>query len=133
MSNVLQTIYTMLNITVNNYPIDKDRIYITGLSMGAQGAWDFITRYPDLFAAAILMSGGGDPNKMDRIKHLPLWVFHGAMDKAVNVDGMRLNIESLRKNGSNVIYTEFADGKHVIWKPLYENRLLQDWLFNQNK
>lgn len=132
MSNELQTVHKLIQQIISDYPIDTNRLYITGLSMGAQGAWDFITRYPDLFAAAIPMSGGGDPKKMERIKHLPLWVFHGTMDKAVSVNGLRKVVTALKSHGSNVIFTELADGQHVIWKPLYENRLLQDWLFSQN-
>ncbi len=133
MSNELKTVYHLVKFLLMKYPIDINRIYITGLSMGGYGTWDLITRYPDLFAAAIPMSGGGDPTKMQLIKDMPLWVFHGALDKAVPVKGSRLLVESLLKHGSNVIYTELKFGKHVIWKPLYENRLLQDWLFSKTK
>jgi predicted peptidase len=133
MSNELQAVHQLIQNLVAKYPIDTNRLYITGLSMGAQGAWDYITRYPDLFAAAIIMSAGGDPNKMDKIKHMPLWTFHGDMDKAVSVNGMRATVEALKQYGSDVIYTEIAEGNHVIWKPLYENRLLQDWLFSKSK
>jgi predicted peptidase len=36
----------------NTYPIDGDRIYLTGQSLGGWGVWDLVAKRPDLFAAA---------------------------------------------------------------------------------
>jgi len=44
------------------YHIDTNRIYVTGLSLGGFGAWDQITQNPSLYAAAVPLSGGGDPS-----------------------------------------------------------------------
>ena len=52
--------------------VDSSRIYITGLSMGGFGTYDAIERWPNLFAAAIPVAGGGDPSKADRIAHTNL-------------------------------------------------------------
>lgn len=132
-SNELETVIKLIDKIVEEYPIDTDRIYITGLSMGGFGTWDLITRFPNKFAAAIPMSGAGDPSKADLIKHMPVWVFHGEVDTAVPVEGSRKMVEALRKVGGDVIYTELPNMGHVIWKENYENPLLIDWLFSKIK
>jgi predicted peptidase len=67
-----------------NYRVDPDRIYLTGLSMGGYGTWDLATKYPGKFAAIAPICGGGKAwLAARRLKQLPIWVFHGAKDKAV--------------------------------------------------
>ena len=132
-SNELLTVINLVENIIKEYPVDPDRVYITGLSMGGFGTWDLITRYPDKFAAAIPMSGAGDPSKAELIKHIPIWVFHGALDKAVPVEGSRNMVKALQECGGNVIYTELPDKGHVMWKEQYENPLLHDWLFSKSR
>ncbi|PKL88651.1 MAG: phospholipase [Ignavibacteriae bacterium HGW-Ignavibacteriae-2] len=130
-SNELETVIHLIDSLVLQYPIDTDRIYLTGLSMGGFGTWDLITRFPHKFAAAIPMSGAGDPTRAELIKHIPLWVFHGDLDTAVPVDGSRKMVEALQACSGDVIYTELPNMGHVIWKENYENPLLIDWLFSK--
>jgi dienelactone hydrolase len=59
---------------------DPKRIYITGFSMGAEGTWHLLEKYPDYFAAAIpvgMKYTGKDPEK---IKHIPIWTLRGQND-----------------------------------------------------
>ncbi|MFH2029834.1 MAG: prolyl oligopeptidase family serine peptidase [Bacteroidota bacterium] len=133
LSNELETVMKLLDEIIKNYPIDKNRIYITGLSMGGFGTWDLITRFPNIFAAAIPMSGSGNPKKVESIKQIPIWVFHGTLDKAVPVDGSRIMVDALRKANGNVIYTEYKDKGYPVWTESYSNPLLIDWLFAQRK
>lgn len=49
----------LIDHILETYPIDSNRIYVTGLSMGGYGTWDVITKYPERFAAAIPICGGG--------------------------------------------------------------------------
>ena len=53
--------------------------------MGGYGTFDALERYPKLFAAAVPVCGGGDLSKASSIAHIPIWIFHGAEDPAVNV------------------------------------------------
>jgi predicted peptidase len=68
---------------IKTYPIDTERIYITGMSMGGFATWDAITRYPGFFAAAAPVCGGGDTSKAFMLKDFPVWAFHGGKDKLV--------------------------------------------------
>lgn len=131
LSNELDAVIHLVDKIIAEYPIDENRIYVTGLSMGGFGTWDLITRFPDKFAAAIPMSGAGDPTKAGKIKHMPIWVCHGALDRTVPVEGSRNMVNALRELGSEVLYTELPDKYHNIWKPLYENKQIIDWLFEQ--
>ncbi|HEX8310881.1 MAG TPA: prolyl oligopeptidase family serine peptidase, partial [Chthoniobacteraceae bacterium] len=59
------------------FSVDPDRLYVTGLSMGGFGTWDVITRFPERFAAAAPVCGGGDKRKIGRASKVPVWAFHG--------------------------------------------------------
>jgi predicted peptidase len=115
------------------YPVDKNRLYVTGLSMGGFGTWDIITRYPDLFAAAIPICGGGDPSKAYRLTDMPIWNFHGALDNVVPPDLSRDIINAIWAEGGKPGYTEYPDVDHFSWVPAYNDRYVLEWLFSQSK
>jgi predicted peptidase len=117
----------------NNYPIDQSRIYITGLSMGGFGTWDLITRFPDKFAAAVPICGGGDATRAAQIRHLPLWAFHGSKDKIVVPQHSRKMIHALHDTGGLPGYTEYPDVEHDSWVNAYREPVLLEWLFRQKK
>ncbi len=80
----MELLIGLIHQLMRTMPVDSSRIYITGLSMGGFGTYDAIERYPDLFAAAVPVCGGGDPTKVSSIVHIPIWIFLGAEDPAVN-------------------------------------------------
>ena len=51
---------TLIEEIESEYSVDEDRIYLTGISLGGNGAWKVATDYPDKFAAVIPISGWGD-------------------------------------------------------------------------
>jgi len=112
---------------------DPDRLYITGLSLGGFGTWDAIQRDPAFFAAAVPICGGGDPRFAASLKDLPLWVFHGREDKNVPVDTSRRMVQALQAAGSDVIYTEYEKGSHLIWDEAYSEKQLVPWLLKQTR
>jgi predicted peptidase len=114
-------------------PIDTKRLYITGLSMGGFGVWDAIQRHPDRFAAAVVVCGGGDPAYAAKIKHVPVWAFHGDSDPAVKPKRSREMIEALKKAGGNPHYTEYETTGHDSWTKTYADPRMYEWLFGQRK
>ena len=66
-------------------PVNKHRVYVTGLSMGGFGTWDLIERRPSFFAAAIPICARGDLAQAAKLKDLPIWAFHGDADPIVPV------------------------------------------------
>jgi predicted esterase len=112
------------------YAIDASRLYVTGLSMGGFGTWDVIAKFPEMFAAAAPMSGGGDPGQAGAMRGVPIWAFHGSADTTVPVQGTRLMVDALTQAGGSPIYSETSGG-HIIWGPLYEDpsQELYPWMF----
>jgi predicted peptidase len=117
----------------NEYRIDKDRIYLTGVSMGGYGTWDLLSRRPELFAAAIPIAGGGDPAQAEKLAKLPIWTFHGDADRLVSIDRPRDMVAALKKAGGAPKITEYKGGSHDAWTATYKNPEVLDWLFEQKK
>jgi predicted peptidase len=115
------------------FTIDSDRMYIGGLSMGGFGTWDVIQEYPDLFAAAFPICGGGDPHRAERIAQLPLWVFHGATDETVPPQLSRDMVRAIQEAGGHPGYTEYPDVGHDSWTSAFEEPRLLAWLFSQKR
>lgn len=113
------------------FPIDPSRIYITGLSMGGYGTWDLLARYPYKFAAAIPICGGGDEQTAVKIKHVPIWAFHGAKDNIVPARQSRNMVRALQTAGGSPGYTEYPDIAHESWVQAYQEPHLLPWLFKQ--
>jgi poly(3-hydroxybutyrate) depolymerase len=123
----------LMNALAAEFSIDTDRLYITGLSMGGMGTWDYIGRYPGMYAAAIPMSGSGTTSLAPAMTQIPIWNFHAANDGTVNVSGSRTMVDAVRRAGGNPIYTEYASGGHVIWTPAYNTPILMDWVYSQRR
>ncbi len=133
-SEQLQAVIQMLELTLKDEQIDKDRIYLTGLSMGGFGSFDLAIRHPDWFAAVAPICGAADPSKIAAIKDLPVWVAHGDADTAVPVDRSRSAVNALRDAGGHPIYVEMPGVPHNSWTPSYEdNDGLVPWMFRQER
>ena len=104
------SIKSMLDSLINEFPIDTNRIYLTGLSFGAFGTWDFIYKsLPYRFAAAIPMSGSWPwDDEIPIITDIPVWVFCGVYDELVT--GVRETISYIKSAGYQVEkrYTKYG-------------------------
>ena len=115
------------------YSIDPNRVYLIGYSSGAIGAWDMLSRRPDLFAAGVPLCGRGDPTKAVRMARVPIWTFHGSADAAISVNCTRAMVRALRAAGGHPRYTEYPGAGHDAgWRALQEPSLLP-WIFAQRR
>lgn len=114
-------------------PVDRDRLYITGLSMGGFGTWDAIQRRPELFAAAMPVCGGGDTAEAAKLKNLPIWAFHGDADTLVWPVRTTAMIEAIRSVGGTPKMTIYPAVSHDSWNPAYADPAAMEWLFAQKK
>ena len=115
------------------FPIDTDREYVTGLSMGGFGTWESIVRSPNRFAAAVPICAGCDVTKAKSIAHLPIWAYHGAKDGVVKVERSREIIEALKAAGGTPKYTEYPEVGHDSWNGAYKDQAMYEWLFSQRR
>jgi predicted peptidase len=106
---------------------------ITGLSMGGFGTYDAIERYPNLFAAAMPVCGGGDISRAASIAHIPIWNFHGAEDPAVDPRLSAGMLDALMKAGAHPGFTFYPESGHFSWLAAYSDPLAIEWLFRQRK
>lgn len=129
-----QATLELIENLIENKNIDKDRIYIIGLSMGGFGVWEFTARQPNLFAAAVPMAGYSDPSQIENIKHIPFWIFHGSTDKWNPVQGSRTMYNLLLKQNADVTYTEYNNTGHGdAFKKAFNEPELLSWLFSKSK
>jgi predicted peptidase len=132
---------------------DRDRVYLTGISMGGYGTWDVAVKYPGKFAALAPVCGGihgpqrfpqlhvslvNDTSVADpygetarRIGRTPVWVFHGADDDTVPVDESRKMVDALRAAGADVRYSEYPGVAHNSWDRAYAEPEFASWLLAQ--
>lgn len=124
----------LIDDTIANYNVDKKRVYITGISMGGFATWEFIMRRPELFAAAVPMAGYSKHSDVDKIAHIPIWIFHGETDRWNPVTGSRISYQLLKDAGADVRYTEYPNTGHMgsFHKAWAEFDLLP-WIFSQEK
>ncbi|MCI8533283.1 MAG: hypothetical protein HFI17_02350 [Lachnospiraceae bacterium] len=132
---------TIEEIAGTNGNVDMDRIYITGHSMGALGVWGMIAAYPDVFAAAVPISGLWD-GSVDDLVDLPIWIFHGEKDEVVPVDRETMLRDRLEELGGNVRMTIYTDedfaaagvtDPHGANVPAYSDQEMFDWMFDQKR
>lgn len=122
----------LLDEVIGKYNVDEERIYVTGLSMGGFGTWDLASEYPQRFAAIAPICGGGHPEQAWNMRHLPVWVFHGAQDEVVSIGLSEIMVKSLKRYNNKVKYTIYPDANHDSWTETYNNPELYEW-FLQNK
>ena len=130
----LKLLVELLPELQKEFNLDMDRIYIAGGSMGGGGVYRMIERHSDLFAAAIIMCGGGaDPSKAPIFAHLPMWLFHGDKDKVVPTQTSRDMVAALKKAGGTPRYSELKGYKHDLGTSVSDEKELLPWLFAQKR
>ena len=116
------------------YRVDKNREYVTGLSMGGEGTWKLILAEPDRFAAAAPVCGRTGSSYLDacKLKDCPIWVFHGTMDDVVSIDESVRMVKALDQCSNNVKFTVYPKSNHNAWDETYNNEELYSWLLQHS-
>ena len=129
----MEMLIELIHQFIQKFPVDTTRIYITGLSMGGFGTYDALERYPNIFAAAVPVCGGGDTSKVITFARIPIWIFHGAEDKTVSPICSKDMAEALVKAGARPGITFYPGVGHASWLGAYTDQTMMEWLFNQHK
>jgi predicted peptidase len=120
----------ILDEVEKQYPLDRSRLYITGISMGGFGTWSLAAAFPNRWAAMAPVCGGGDARTAPLIRHVPCWCVHGREDDVVPVDHSRRMVEALRAAGGEPTYHEYPRVKHNSWDRAYADPALYEWLLS---
>ncbi len=122
-----------LEAVAEQYNIDRDRIYVGGLSMGGFGSWNIIVRYPDLFAAALPICGGytGDHANAALIADMPIFVIHGTADAVVSYGFSEGIVNTLRSYGSTTVEFISLEGwGHNAWDYAWQHPEVLKWIYS---
>ncbi|XBH21975.1 alpha/beta hydrolase-fold protein [Jonesiaceae bacterium BS-20] len=116
----------------DNPQIDPDRVYLTGLSMGAYGSWQLLAEHSDLFAGAVLVCGEGEVTEaLAELTDFPIWVTHSEDDFVVPYDapgaGQQI-FEAFEAAGVPVTWSQWAGDL-----PLQEQRALAQATWDEAK
>jgi predicted peptidase len=126
---VEQTLAVLRHV-LNEYRVDRTRIYLIGQSLGGYGALDLLASEPMLFAAAVVIAAGGQATRGLRYALRPIWFFHGELDEVVPVEQPRRIVAAIRSAGGSVRYTEYkGEGHGLAWLVVREDSLLP-WIFS---
>lgn len=115
------------------YNVDRERIYLTGYSMGGEGTWNLAAARPDLFAAIIPICPSQNIEAVPKVKNLPCWCFQGALDDPARVRNTRAMMLAIKQAGGRPIYQEYPDLEHNCWDAAYEDNEVFEWLLQQRK
>lgn len=119
--------------TMSRFPIDPNRVYLTGLSMGGFGTLYYGAKRPERYAAMIAIAGGARGWVVDSLTQTPLWLFHNKGDNVVPVTRSREMVAAFKRAGAPVRYTEYGDRGHDAWTRAYNDPEVSQWLFHQQK
>lgn len=136
----LEAAYNLLLKIMDEYSVDRDRVYMHGLSAGGYASFTLATEYPETFAAIAPDAGGGRPSDMYKLAGMPIWIFQAEDDptvplsmgldptrKALDAAGVEYKL-SLYKTGE-----VFYPSAHFSWVPMYADQEFKDWLFAQSR
>ena len=148
--------FATLDAAMREFNGDADRVSLTGMSMGGYGTWELGMQQPTRFAALVPVCGGITVDWTDtrpglrvhsvgdavdpfaaaaqRLKDVPVWIFHGGQDNVVPPSQSRRMEAALKAAGArDARYTEFPDANHNSWDATYAYAPMWDWLFAQRR
>jgi len=131
---IQQKLDKMIDSVISRYPVDVNRIYLTGLSMGGIGTLDLAIRYPARFAALIPIAFRiEDGWNLCAIKDIPMWAFHGERDDIIPISKAQAVVNALVVCGGNPLFTIYPDLYHDSWTRTYNNPDIYTWLLSKKK
>lgn len=124
----------MIEQALVSLPVDPQRIYLTGYSMGGIACWDMGARHPDLFAAIIPIASRREagPN-LCNMRDIPVWAFHGANDPVVPLPLGQGVVNIFRSCGGKAKFTVYPGVGHDSWTQTYANMEVYEWLLKQSR
>lgn len=126
-------VITLLDRIIADYNVDVNRIYLTGLSRGALGAWMLLMNYPEYFAAAAPICGAAPTAYHMWVPDIPIWIFHGEDDETIPLEESIDIYQKLKATGKNVKLTTYPGTGHDSWTITYENDELYEWFLKHSK
>ena len=129
-------VYFLIKEISEKYKIDKDRIYLTGLSMGGWGTLKLAGEHPEMFAAVAAVCAPTDRVMLatvDNYKDLNIKLFHGGMDDVVLPENAFNFYQKLHPVNPKAELTIFPNDNHNSWDSTYSDQKLYEWMLSLTK
>jgi predicted peptidase len=109
-----------IRYVANNYRMNQSRVYLTGLSMGGDGVYRYLSEMGSrsLVAAAVVICGEGNAAEARNAK-VPIWVFHGEFDDVVPLQTAIEMVEGF-SNALEARLTVYPNLGHGGWSETYD-------------
>ncbi len=124
----------LVDQVIRTEAVDVNRLYVMGLSMGSFGTFEILGRWPERYAAAVAICGGGNLEMAKNYsKTTAVWITHGAQDDVVPYVLSERVYQVLKEQEAEVRFTLFPEANHNAWDPTFELPGLMQWLFSHSK
>jgi predicted peptidase len=127
-----RSLMVLLDYIENHFRVDKNREYLTGLSMGGHATWSLAIQYPERFAAIIPVCARGYSQDVYVLKDVPVWAFHGEKDDIVPITDGEKMVRALKEAGGNIKFTNYPEANHDAWTETYNNPEIYEWLLSHS-
>ena len=114
-------------------PVDPDRVYLIGLSMGGTGTWMLAMACPEKFAAIAPICGPGIVWNAEILKDMPIYVYHGDCDNVVPINESMNMVSAVNACGGNAKMTICHSRGHESWVDAYEDDILWKWMLQHRR
>ncbi len=133
-NNVVADLKEIIDSVVAEYGIKRDRILLTGSSMGGYGTWETAMCYPETFAAIAPVAGGGVAWRSGKLKDIPVRAYHGTADTCVEYINSEIMVNGVNERGGKAELISLSGLEHNDGIDYaYRETDLMDWLLSHRK
>lgn len=128
-----ESLLAFLDEMCKKLPVDLDRVYLTGLSMGGTGTFMLAMAAPERFAAVAPVCGSGICWYGEQFKDLPIFMYHGDCDEIVPITESITMLRAIHMRGGNAqLHICYGVG-HNAWDVAYSGDELINWLLSHKR
>ena len=133
-SKAMGLVVKLMDKFIERKDVDKNRVYVSGLSMGGMGTFVILNLRPDMFAAATPICGDGDPKKVENFsKKTPIWIFHGSDDTVVSPKQSLKMAKAIIESGGSPKITFYENVGHDSWNNAFNEKNFLKWIHSKSK
>jgi predicted peptidase len=127
-----RAVLALLDDVLESHAIDRERILITGFSMGGRGSWYLASRRPERFTGVIVMATGPGRERLENLADMPLYIIHSPDDEVVPYGPVEELAIQLAERGYPVQMMRLAGASHgMMGDYVGPLRAAGDWMWAQ--
>lgn len=128
-----ESLIAFIDYICDTLPVDRTRVYLTGLSMGGTGTYMLAMAAPEKFAAIAPVCGSGIYWFGEALRDVPVMMYHGDLDETVPIEESVTMLRAINKRGGNAQLKILHGVTHRAWEAAYAGDELQNWLLSHRK